>query len=44
MVAGGLRALPATLADFEIDPLTLLTIPIKNDIPVRVETTWHREK
>jgi hypothetical protein len=36
--------IPATLADFKIDPPTLLTIPIKNEIPVRVETTWHREK
>lgn len=33
--------IPATLADFKIDPPTLLTMPIKNDIPVRVEMTWH---
>jgi len=31
---------PATLADFKIEPPTLLTIPIKNEIPVRVEMTW----
>jgi hypothetical protein len=32
--------IPATLTDFKIDPPTLLTMPIKNDIPVRVEMTW----
>ena len=32
---------PATLTDFHIDPPTFLTVPIKNDIPVRVDTTWH---
>lgn len=31
---------PATLADFKIDPPSLLGIPIKNEIPVRVELTW----
>jgi hypothetical protein len=31
---------PATLTDFKIEPLTLLTMPVKNDIPVRVEMTW----
>ncbi len=34
--------IPAKLTDFKIDPPTLLTMPIKNDIPVRVELTWHR--
>ncbi len=33
--------IPATLADFKIDPPTLLTMPIKNEIPIRVEITWH---
>jgi len=33
--------IPATLADFKIDPPTLLTMPVKNDIPIRVEMTWH---
>ena len=33
--------IPATLADFKIDPPTLLTMPVKNEIPVRVEMTWH---
>jgi hypothetical protein len=32
--------LPCKLTDFKIDPPTLLTMPIKNDIPVRVEMTW----
>ena len=36
--------IPATISDFKIDPPTLLTIPIKNDIPVYVESTWHRKK
>jgi len=33
--------IPATLADFKIDPPTLLTMPVKNEIPIRVEMTWH---
>jgi hypothetical protein len=32
--------IPATLRDFKIDPPSLLTVPIKNEIPVRVEMTW----
>jgi len=32
--------IPATLADFKIDPPSLLTMPVKNEIPVRVEMTW----
>ena len=32
--------IPAKLTDFKIDPPTLLTMPIKNDIPVRVDLTW----
>jgi hypothetical protein len=35
--------IPATLADFKIDPPSLLTIPVKNDIPVRVDMTWERQ-
>jgi hypothetical protein len=31
---------PATLTDFKIPPPTFLTVPIKNEIPVRVDTTW----
>ncbi len=36
--------IPATLTDFKIDPPSLLTMPVKNDIPVRVEMTWKKEK
>jgi len=32
--------IPATLSDFKIDPPTLLTLPVKNDVPIRVEMTW----
>jgi len=32
--------IPATLSDFKIDPPTLLAMPVKNEIPVRVEMTW----
>jgi hypothetical protein len=33
--------IPATLSDFKIDPPTLLTLPVKNEMPVRIEMTWH---
>src|ERR1700687_6011691 len=32
--------IPATLAAFKIDPPTLLTMPVKNEMPVRVDMTW----
>lgn len=32
--------IPATVSDFKIDPPKLLAIPIKNDIPVKVDMTW----
>ncbi len=32
--------IPVKLSDFKIDPPSLLTMPIKNDIPVRVDLTW----
>jgi hypothetical protein len=32
--------IPATLSDFKIDPPTLLAMPVKNEIPVRVDMTW----
>jgi hypothetical protein len=32
--------IPATLADFKIDPPSLLAVPVKNEIPVRVDMTW----
>lgn len=33
--------IPATLSDFKIDPPTLLTVPVKNEMPIKVEMTWH---
>jgi hypothetical protein len=33
--------IPATLSDFKITPPSLLTVPVKNEMPVQVETTWH---
>ncbi len=35
--------IPATLADFKIDPPSLLTLPVKNEIPVRVDLTWRSQ-
>lgn len=32
--------IPATLSDFKIEPPSLLTMPVKNDVPVRVDMTW----
>jgi hypothetical protein len=32
--------IPATLSDFKIPPPSLLTVPVRNEMPVRVETTW----
>jgi len=31
---------PATLTDFKIPAPSFLTVPIHNDIPVKVDTTW----
>jgi hypothetical protein len=36
--------IPTTLTDFKIDPPSLLALPVKNEIPIRVEMTWQREK
>ena len=36
--------IPTTLSDFKIEPPTLLTVAVKNEIPVRVEMTWRKEK
>jgi|ERR1019366_1961928 hypothetical protein len=33
--------IPAKLSDFKIDPPSLLSITVKNEIPVRVDMTWH---
>ncbi len=35
--------IPATLTDFKIDPPSLLALPVKNEIPVRVEMTWRAQ-
>lgn len=35
--------IPATLADFKIEPPSLLTMPVKNEIPVRVDMTWRQQ-
>lgn len=32
---------PATCSDFKIDRPSFLTVPIRNEIPVTVDTTWH---
>jgi hypothetical protein len=34
---------PATCSDFKIERPSFLTVPIKNEIPVRVEMTWHQQ-
>ena len=35
--------IPATLSDFKIDPPSFLTVPVKNEIPVRVDVTWRQQ-
>jgi hypothetical protein len=35
--------IPATLSDFNIDPPSLLAIPVKNEMPVRVDMTWQAQ-
>lgn len=32
--------IPATLADFKIPPPSLLAMPVKNEIPIKVDMTW----
>jgi hypothetical protein len=32
--------IPATLSDFKIEPPTLLALPVKNEMPVRVDMAW----
>ena len=32
---------PSTLTDFKIEAPSFLMVPIKNDIPVKVDKTWH---
>jgi YceI-like domain len=35
--------IPATLTDFKIDPPTLLTVPVKNEMPVHVDMSWQKQ-
>lgn len=35
--------IPATLSDFKIDPPSLLTVPVKNEMPVKVDMTWQKQ-
>lgn len=35
--------IPAKVSDFKIEPPTLLTMPIKNDIPVKIDMTWREQ-
>lgn len=35
--------IPATLSDFKIDPPSLLTLPVKNDLPIRIEMEWKQQ-
>jgi len=32
--------IPATLSDFKIDPPKLLSVSVKNEIPVKIDMTW----
>lgn len=34
---------PATCSDFKIERPSFLTVPIKNEIPVRVDMTWRQQ-
>lgn len=34
--------IPATCSDFKIDRPSFLTVPIKNEIPVKVDVTWQK--
>jgi hypothetical protein len=33
--------IPAKLSDFKIDPPSLLAMPVKDEIPVRIDLSWH---
>jgi hypothetical protein len=35
--------IPLTCSDFKIDRPSFLTVPIKNEIPVRIDMTWHAQ-
>jgi hypothetical protein len=34
-------SIPLTCSDFKIDRPSFLTVPIKNEIPIHVDMTWH---
>jgi hypothetical protein len=34
--------IPTLCSDFKIDRPSFLTVPIKNEIPVKVDMTWHK--
>jgi len=36
-------SVPATCSDFKIERPSFLTVPIKNEIPVRVDMTWRQQ-
>lgn len=36
--------IPTTLDAFKIDPPTLFAVPVKNEMPVRVEMTWREDR
>ena len=36
-------AIPAKMTDFKIDPPSLLAIPTKNEIPVKVDMSWRQQ-
>jgi hypothetical protein len=33
--------IPSTLSDFKISPPSFFTVPLKNEMPVKVDITWH---
>jgi len=35
--------IPLTLKDFDIEPPSLMTMAVKNEVPVKLETSWWRE-
>ena len=35
--------IPLTLTDFKIDPPKLLTVAVKNEVPLKVELSWHSQ-
>jgi hypothetical protein len=35
--------IPTTCSDFKIYRPSFLTVPIRNEIPVKVEMTWHNQ-